>query len=95
MRMDLLNIGLQVQLRARDAIILSKVRNFEFAGNYHARNKTQIIKVQPGHFKIFHSIQTVFKLLVLVVVIVLIIVFRPTMASFTVLDTSLSFTALV
>src|ERR1051325_7723775 len=66
---DLLNIGLQMQLRTRNAIILGKSRNLELGRNYNTRNKTQIIKIQPRHFQIFHSIQTVFKLLVLVIFI--------------------------
>src|ERR1044072_7137339 len=66
---DLLNIGLQVQLRTRDAIIFGKGRNFELGRNHNTWNKTQVIKVQPGHFQIFHNIQTVFKLLVLVIFI--------------------------
>ena len=95
--MDLLNIGLQMQLRTRDAIILGKSRNFELGRNHNTRNKTQIIKIQPGHFQIFHSIQTVFKLLVLVIfirVLVIIIVFffllRLTLVVFVALDTPLS-----
>src|ERR1051325_6404534 len=66
---DLLNIGLQMQLRTRHAVILSKSRNFELGRNHNTRNETQIIKIQPGHFQIFYNIQTVFKLLVLVIFI--------------------------
>src|ERR1044072_5512843 len=66
---DLLNIGLPMQLRTRNAIILSKGRNFELGRNHDTRNKTQIIKIQPGHLQVFHSIQTVFKFLVLVIFI--------------------------
>src|ERR1051325_2590133 len=76
---DLLNIGLQMQLRTRNAIILGKGRNFELRRNHNTRNETQIIKIQ-----------TVFKLLVLVIfirvlaMIVLIIspFFRLTLAAF-------------
>src|ERR1043165_2717750 len=66
---DLLNIGLQMQFWTRNAIILGKSRNFELGRNHNTRNKTQVIKIQPCHFQIFHSIQSVFKLLVLVIFI--------------------------
>src|ERR1051325_5341597 len=66
---DLLNIGLQMQLRTRNAIILGKSRNFELRRNHNTRNKTQVIKIQPGHFQIFYSIQAVLKLFVLVIFI--------------------------
>src|ERR1044072_5446711 len=87
---NLLNIGLQMQLRTINAIILGEGRNFELRRNHNTRNETQIIKIQPGHFQIFYSIQTVFKLLVLVIfirvlaMIVLIIspFFRLTPAAF-------------
>src|ERR1044072_9435031 len=101
-RMDLLNIGLQKQLRTRNAIILGKSRNLELTGNHHTMNKTQIIKIQPGHFQIFHGIQTVFKLFVfvifkriLLVVIVFLFVFRLTLVFCVVLDTSLTFDTLI
>src|ERR1044072_7538296 len=58
-----------MQLRTRNAIILGKSRNFELRRNHNARDKTQIIKIQLGHLQIFHSIQTVFELLVLVIFI--------------------------
>src|ERR1051325_1163427 len=73
---DLLNIGLQMQLRTRNAIILGKSRNLEFGRNHNTRNKTQVIKIQPCHFQIFHSIQTVFKLLVLVIFIRVLAIIR-------------------
>src|ERR1043165_9134549 len=79
---DLLNIRLQVQLRTRNAIILGKSRNLEFGRNHHTRNKTQIIKIQPGHFQIFHSIQTVFKLLVLVIFIRVLAIVRTLLSLF-------------
>src|ERR1051325_3394946 len=87
---DLLNIGLQMQLWTRNAIILGKSRNFELRRNHNTRDKTQIIKIHPGHFQIFHSIQTVFKLLVLVIfirVLAMIVLFispflRLTLAAF-------------
>src|ERR1043165_7088985 len=66
---NLLNIGLQMQLWTRNAIILGKSRNFELRRNHNTRDKTQIIKIQPGHLQVFYSIQTVFKLLVLVIFI--------------------------
>src|ERR1051325_9824159 len=96
---DLLNIRLQMQLWTRNAIILGKSRNFKLGRNHKTRNKTRIIKIQPGHFQIFHSIQTVFKLLVLVTFIrVLAIVrtllsffLRLTLVIFITLDTPLSF----
>src|ERR1051325_697424 len=94
---NLLNIGLQMQLRTRNAIILGKSRNFELGRNHHTRNKTQVIKIQPGHFQILHSIQTVFKLLVLVIFIRVLAIVRAifffflglTLVVFAALDTSL------
>src|ERR1043165_4916163 len=71
---DLLNIGLQMQLQTRNAIILGKSRDLEFGRNHHTRNKTQVIKIKPGHLQIFHSIQTVFKLLVLVIFIRILVI---------------------
>src|ERR1043165_5753338 len=79
---DLLNIGLQMQLRTRNAIILSKGRNFELRRNHNTRNKTQIIKIQPGHFQIFLSIQTVFELLVLVIFIRVLAIVRTLLSLF-------------
>src|ERR1044072_6731215 len=96
---DLLNIGLQMQLWTRNAIILGKSWNFELVRNHHTRNKTQIIKIQPGHLQVFHSIQTVFKLFVLVifmrVLVMIIVIFsfflKHTLTAFFIaLDTPLS-----
>src|ERR1051325_2735025 len=58
-----------MQLRTRNAIILGKGWNLELWRNHNTRNKTQVIKIQPCHLQVFHSIQTVFKLLVLVIFI--------------------------
>src|ERR1051325_1459170 len=82
MGVDLLNIGLQMQLRTRNAIILGKGRNFELRRNHNTRDETQIIKIQPGHFQIFHSIQTVFKLLVLVIFIRVLAIVRAILSFF-------------
>src|ERR1044072_2506461 len=71
-----------MQLRTRNAIILGKGRNFELGRNHNTRNKTQIIKVQPGHFQVFHSIQTVFKLLVLVIFIRVLAIVRTFLSPF-------------
>src|ERR1051325_4354557 len=79
---DLLNIGLQMQLRTRNAIILGKSRNLEFGRNHNTRNKTQVIKIQPCHFQIFHSIQTVYKLLVLVIFIRVLAIVRTLLSLF-------------
>src|ERR1051325_3905858 len=79
---NLLNIGLQVQLRTGNAIILGKGRNLEFGRNHNTRNKTQVIKIQPGHFQILHSIQTVFKLLVLVIFIRVLAIVRMFLSPF-------------
>src|ERR1051325_2382986 len=95
---DLLNIGFQMQLWTRNTIILGKSRNLEFGRNHHTKNKTQVIKIQPGHFQIFHSIQTVFKLLVFVifirVLVIIIMIFsvflRLTLVVFVALNTPLS-----
>src|ERR1043165_135831 len=79
---DLLNVGLQMQLRTRNAIILGKSRNLEFGRNHNTRNKTEVVKIQPCHFQIFHSIQTVFKLLVLVIFIRVLAIVRTLLSLF-------------
>src|ERR1051325_9745697 len=79
---DLLNIGLQMQLWTRNAIILGKSRNLELGRNHNTRNKTQVIKIQPCHFQIFHGIQTVFKLLVLVIFIRVLAIVRTLLSLF-------------
>src|ERR1051325_6007486 len=71
-----------MQLRTRNAIILGKSRNFEFGRNHNTRNKTQVIKIQPGHFQIFYSIQTAFKLLVLVIFIRVLAIVRAILSLF-------------
>src|ERR1051325_10143994 len=73
---DLLNIGLQMQLWTRGAIVFGKGRNLELGRNHNTRNKTRVIKIQPGHFQILHSIQTVFELLVLVIFIRVLVIVR-------------------
>src|ERR1051325_6218136 len=71
-----------MQLRTRNAIILGKGWNLELWRNHNTRNKTQVIKIQPGHFQIFYSIQTVFELLVLVIFIRVLVVVRTFLSLF-------------
>src|ERR1051325_2671424 len=49
---------------------------------FNTRNKTQIIKIQPGHLQVFHSIQMVFKLLVLVIFIKVLAIVRTLLSLF-------------